>query len=99
MADSSEIKIGVPGAAGRMGMMLITQVGDTDGFCLAAASEISGHDAIGRDAGELAGLSALGVAVDEVPIRCSLRATQYSISRFLPPPELTRNGQHATVLR
>ena len=65
MADSSEIKIGVPGAAGRMGVMLITQVGDTDGFCLAAASEISGHDAIGRDAGELAGLSALGVAVDE----------------------------------
>ena len=65
MAAASDIKIGIPGAAGRMGAMLITQVHETDEFCLSAASEIVGHDAIGRDAGELAGLSALGVSVGE----------------------------------
>jgi len=65
MADSGDIKIGIPGAAGRMGAILITQVNKTDGFSLAAASEIAGHDAIGRDAGEHAGLSTLGVAISE----------------------------------
>jgi 4-hydroxy-tetrahydrodipicolinate reductase len=63
MANSGDIKIGVPGAAGRMGQMLIRQVCGTEGFALAAASEISGHDALGRDAGDLAGLGALGVVL------------------------------------
>ncbi len=65
MAGSGDVKIGITGAAGRMGAALITQVFETDGFCLMAASEIAGHDAIGRDAGKLAGLSALGVTVGE----------------------------------
>ncbi len=65
MAESSDIKIGVSGAAGKMGAVLIRQVCETRGFSLAAASEIAGHRALGRDAGELAGLAALAVPVGD----------------------------------
>ena len=65
MAESSDIKIGIPGAVGRMGQMLIRQVCETEGFVLGAASEVAGHGAVGRDAGEVAGLPPLGVTVGE----------------------------------
>jgi 4-hydroxy-tetrahydrodipicolinate reductase len=65
MAQSSDINIGVTGASGKMGSVLIRQVCETDGFRLSAASEIAGHSALGRDAGELAGLAALAVPVGD----------------------------------
>ncbi len=63
MAEIGDIKIGVTGAAGKMGRVLIREVGDTQGFRLVAAGEIAGHAMLGRDAGELAGLAALAVPV------------------------------------
>jgi 4-hydroxy-tetrahydrodipicolinate reductase len=57
------MKIGVVGAAGRMGGAVIRQVTETDGCAVVAASEIHGSDAVGRDAGELAGIGLLGVEV------------------------------------
>jgi 4-hydroxy-tetrahydrodipicolinate reductase len=63
MAETGDIKIGVTGAAGRMGATLIRQVCGTPGFRLAAASEMAGHAMLGRDAGELAGGTPLSVAV------------------------------------
>jgi len=60
-------KIGIVGAAGRMGRMLIDEVNATPGAKLAAAAERPGHDCIGRDAGTLAGLKPLGVAVADKP--------------------------------
>jgi 4-hydroxy-tetrahydrodipicolinate reductase len=65
MADKSDIKIGVTGAAGRMGMTLIRQVCETPGFRLAAANEMAGHAMLGRDAGELSGGAALSIAVSD----------------------------------
>ncbi|PPR21977.1 MAG: 4-hydroxy-tetrahydrodipicolinate reductase [Alphaproteobacteria bacterium MarineAlpha10_Bin2] len=65
MAETGDIKIGVTGAAGKMGSTLIRQVCETPGFRLVAASEAAGHSALGRDAGELAGLAALDVPVDQ----------------------------------
>lgn len=59
--------IGLLGAAGRMGQMLVRQIAETDGAVLAAACDRAGHAAIGRDAGELAGLEALGVAIGADP--------------------------------
>ncbi|MHA1109201.1 MAG: 4-hydroxy-tetrahydrodipicolinate reductase [Alphaproteobacteria bacterium] len=57
------MKIGVVGAAGRMGGAVIRQVTETDGCAIAAASEVEGSPAVGRDAGELAGIGAIGITV------------------------------------
>ncbi len=56
-------KIGIIGAGGRMGQSNLRQVAATDGCVVAAASEVAGHPALGRDAGELAGIGAIGVAI------------------------------------
>jgi 4-hydroxy-tetrahydrodipicolinate reductase len=61
------IKIGIVGAAGRMGKMLIEEVSVTDGAALAAAAERPGHDAVGQDAGIFAGLKANGVKIGAAP--------------------------------
>ncbi|HSR56076.1 MAG TPA: 4-hydroxy-tetrahydrodipicolinate reductase [Alphaproteobacteria bacterium] len=61
------MKIGIVGAAGRMGCALARAVAEADGCALAAASERPGHEAIGSDAGALAGLGELGIAIGEDP--------------------------------
>ena len=53
----------VAGAAGRMGNRIIACLADTADLRLVAALEAPGHAAIGRDAGELAGLGKTGVSV------------------------------------
>jgi 4-hydroxy-tetrahydrodipicolinate reductase len=50
------MKIAIAGAAGRMGQMLIREIARTDGCTLAAALENEGSNALGRDAGEVAGV-------------------------------------------
>ncbi|MGH7005219.1 MAG: 4-hydroxy-tetrahydrodipicolinate reductase, partial [Alphaproteobacteria bacterium] len=63
----TETRIGIVGAAGRMGRMLIEEVSATPGAVLAAACERPDHDSIGQDAGALAGLKRLGVAIAPKP--------------------------------
>lgn len=65
MAD--ELKIGIVGAAGRMGQMLVRQVAETEGCVLAGATERPGADAIGKDAGLVAGIGEAGVLVADDP--------------------------------
>lgn len=50
------MKIAVAGAAGRMGQMLIREIARTDGATLAAALENEGSNALGREAGDVAGV-------------------------------------------
>ncbi|MGH1471540.1 MAG: 4-hydroxy-tetrahydrodipicolinate reductase [Cellvibrionaceae bacterium] len=57
------IKIGVNGAAGRMGKMLIEAISLADGVTLAATIERPDSSLIGADAGELAGLGKNNVTV------------------------------------
>jgi 4-hydroxy-tetrahydrodipicolinate reductase len=56
-------RIAVTGAGGRMGRTLIELIHSLDGFELAAAIEQPQSSLLGVDAGELAGLGKLGVAV------------------------------------
>ncbi len=63
----ADMKIGVVGAAGRMGGAVIRQVAETEGCVVVAASEVQGSPAIGRDAGEVAGLGTIGVAITGDP--------------------------------
>ena len=69
-----DMKLVVVGAAGRMGQTLIRAVEEMTGAILCAAVEIAGSPAIGRDAGELAGIGANGVIVTDDPLAAFVNA-------------------------
>jgi 4-hydroxy-tetrahydrodipicolinate reductase len=64
----SDIRIVVAGAAGRMGRTLVRIISETKGCVVSGAFEAKGHPLIGQDAGTLAGIGALGVAVTGDPL-------------------------------
>lgn len=57
------MKVGILGAAGRMGRTLIEAVQAFDGLTLAAAVDAPGSSLIGTDAGDLIGIGKLGVVL------------------------------------
>lgn len=59
----AELTIGIVGAAGRMGRALVRAATEAKGCRVVAASEAPGHADLGKDAGTLAGLDALDVAL------------------------------------
>ncbi|MDR1483577.1 MAG: 4-hydroxy-tetrahydrodipicolinate reductase [Planctomycetaceae bacterium] len=59
----SLIRVGVSGAAGRMGRRLVSMISSDVDLKLSAAFESVSHDKIGVDVGELAGVGCLGVLV------------------------------------
>ncbi|MDX9741146.1 MAG: 4-hydroxy-tetrahydrodipicolinate reductase [Gammaproteobacteria bacterium] len=61
--DGQRIRIGIAGAAGRMGKALVEACAREEGLILGAALDRADSPALGRDAGELAGLGAMGVTV------------------------------------
>lgn len=81
----SDLKIGVLGAAGRMGGAIVRQVSETDGCVVAAAADARGNPGIGRDAGEAAGIGALGVAIGD-DARAVFSASDTVIEFSLPAP-------------
>jgi 4-hydroxy-tetrahydrodipicolinate reductase len=58
-------KIVVCGAAGRMGKTLIGLVAQNEATVLAGAVEMPGHAALSKDAGEVAGVGRLSVAISD----------------------------------
>jgi 4-hydroxy-tetrahydrodipicolinate reductase len=60
---NSDMRLIIAGAGGRMGRTLIAAIAATKGVTLAGAIEAADSAAIGRDAGELAGLGANGVKI------------------------------------
>ncbi|MEZ5504097.1 MAG: 4-hydroxy-tetrahydrodipicolinate reductase [Halioglobus sp.] len=56
-------RIGITGAAGRMGRTLVEAIGQAEGLTLAAAIERPESSLLGADAGELAGQGKNGVAI------------------------------------
>ena len=58
----TDLRLVVAGAGGRMGQTLIRLIDEEPGVELAGALEQEGSAAIGRDAGEVAGIAATGVA-------------------------------------
>jgi 4-hydroxy-tetrahydrodipicolinate reductase len=61
------IRVAVTGAAGRMGRTLIQAIDEAADLTLGAAFERPGSSLLGADAGELAGVGSLGVAVTDDP--------------------------------
>ena len=60
-----ELKVVVAGAGGRMGAANIRAVAAQPGLSLHAAVDRPGSDAIGQDAGQFAGIAALGIAITD----------------------------------
>jgi len=60
---TDQLKIGIVGAAGRMGRMLVQVVSETECCVLAGASEVDGAPHVGMDAGLLAGTGESGVLI------------------------------------
>jgi 4-hydroxy-tetrahydrodipicolinate reductase len=70
----SKLEIAVMGAAGRMGRELIRAVHANEACVLAGAIEQNGSIALGQDAGLLAGLGKLGVAITDDPLDVMVKA-------------------------
>ena len=56
-------RIAINGAAGRMGRRIAAMAIESEQFDIVAALESPGHEAIGRDVGDLAGVGTFGVTV------------------------------------
>ncbi len=72
--SNTDMKLVVVGAAGRMGQTLIRIIHETEGATLHAAIERPGSAFVGKDAGELAGLGPIGIAVTDDPLAAFLHA-------------------------
>lgn len=70
----SDMGLVIVGAAGRMGQNLIRTVHETPGAHVAAAIERAGSPAIGKDAGEIAGLGPIGIPVTDDPLPAFAKA-------------------------
>ena len=73
MTDAA-MKLVVVGAAGRMGQTLIRIIQATEGVILHAAVGRENSPYIGKDAGEIAGLGPIGVAITDDPLEAFLNA-------------------------
>ncbi|HXQ41228.1 MAG TPA: 4-hydroxy-tetrahydrodipicolinate reductase [Candidatus Udaeobacter sp.] len=61
----TDCRIGVLGAAGRMGRVLLRLAATTPGYRLVAGSERPGQKEVGADLGRLAGVDPLGIALTD----------------------------------
>ena len=75
--------IAITGAAGRMGQRLIALAKQDGGFDVVGAVERPDHPAQGRDAGEVAGVGAIGV-----PVAYDLRSTPQVLIDFTSPDSM-----------
>jgi 4-hydroxy-tetrahydrodipicolinate reductase len=62
------LRITVAGASGRMGRTLIRALAEADDMGLAFALERTGHPQLGKDAGPLAGIPAIGITLTDDPL-------------------------------
>ena len=96
------IELVIAGAAGRMGGRLVALAREAPDLRVAGAFERAGHPAIGRDAGEMAGVGTLGIAVaaDPTPL---LAPDRVLVEFTAPEPTLAhvrlaaRQGTRAVV--
>lgn len=72
--ETNPMRLVVVGAGGRMGQALIRAISEAPDAVLAGAVERSGSASLGRDAGELAGLGTLGIALTDDPLPVFARA-------------------------
>lgn len=84
----ADFKIAIAGAGGRMGAANIRAVMAADGLTVAAAFDRIGAPAIGKDAGEQAGIEAIGVPILD-HLEVALAAAQGIIDFTAPAASVT----------
>ncbi|NNU81624.1 4-hydroxy-tetrahydrodipicolinate reductase [Halovulum dunhuangense] len=92
-----KVRIGVMGAAGRMGQMLIRAVGEAEAATLTGVTERPGHAWIGRDLGEAMGGPARGVTVSDDPLEVFAGAD--AVIDFTTPQATLANAALAAQAR
>lgn len=70
----SDMRLVVVGAAGRMGQTLVRLISEAPGCVVSGAIERAGAPALGRDAGELAGVGNIGVTISDDPLEVFAKA-------------------------
>jgi len=86
-AESSEMRIVIAGAGGRMGRTLIHAVAASRSLKLAGAVDAAGSAVIGRDAGELAGLGPNGIKITS-DIAAALKGADGLVEFVIPAATL-----------
>ncbi len=84
----------VTGAAGRMGKRLVSLVNESSRLRLAGATEVEGHPALGKDAGDVAGCGPLGVSLTD-DLAQALPQSQVVIDFTAPAATLRHVNQAA----
>ena len=93
--NENAIRVAVCGAAGRMGREVVRAISEADGMTVVAA--IDRHE-IGADAGTLAGVGALGVAVESGLEAALTRTTPEVMVDFTVPGQVMDNLAVAVAL-
>src|SRR5258706_2930085 len=75
--------IAIVGGAGRMGQRLVALAKEDPGLSLGAAVDRADHPLLNKDAGEMAGLGAIGV-----PLTFDLKATPQVLIDFSAPASM-----------
>jgi len=92
----AELRIGVAGAGGRMGRMLVAEIVATPGCHLAGGIEAGSSRELGKDIGELAGIGAVGI-VASADIAALFNAADVVIDFSTPEASLAHARAAATA--
>ena len=90
------VSVVAAGAAGRMGSRIVACVRDSRDLQLVAALEAPGHPAVGRDAGEVAGVGTMGVPI-EADVTSAVVRDRVLIEFSAPEPTLEHLRRAAEV--
>ena len=88
---SQTIRISLPGAGGRMGGMLVSEIAKADDLRLVVATDRAGSPHIGLDAGVLAGVGPTDVVLGIDP--ASLFFDSDVVIDFSSPPAAVKNAE------
>jgi 4-hydroxy-tetrahydrodipicolinate reductase len=90
------VSVVAAGAAGRMGSRIVACLRDAPDLRLVAALEAPGHPATGRDAGEVAGVGAMGVSIG-ADVAAAIAPDRVLIEFSMPEPTLEHLRRVAEV--
>lgn len=93
----ADMRLVVMGAGGRMGRALVKAITEADGVTVSAALERPGSPALGKDAGDLAGVGPLGVPVTDDALAAIVNAE--GIVDFTAPAATTELAALAAQAR
>lgn len=89
-----DLKVAIAGAGGKMGAANIRAVAATPGLSVVSALDRPGAPGIGKDAGELAGIEALGVAITD-DVAAALAGAEAIIDFTAPASSVALAGEAA----